>query len=85
MYGIPSGPEDCRATVTSLMAEGSPRPLTAAKTMNRGFDVGAQLVALTTEERDPILSVLEDVRRQRSASSAARSRATGSTATGSAR
>ena len=61
LYGIAIPPEDCRGLVASLVADGSPDALAAAKTISRGLDLGAQLVALTTAKRDAILACLEDV------------------------
>ena len=61
LYGVSIPAEDCRAIVASLIADGSPDALAAAKRISGGLDLGAQLISFTPAQRDAILSVLEDV------------------------
>lgn len=49
-----------RASCASLFADGSPAALSAAAMIQKGVDRDLYAVALSAEERDAILAVLED-------------------------
>ena len=62
LYGIPVPDDDCRALVTSLVADGSPAALAAAGRIRSRLEstAGRGLVALDADHRDAILQLLED-------------------------
>jgi hypothetical protein len=58
LYGIPVTPDDARNPVSTLIADGSHDAIGAAEIVDKGLDL--YILALAPEERDTILSVLED-------------------------
>jgi hypothetical protein len=60
LFGIPVAEDDARNLVTTLLDDGSPYAVAAARTIHHGVNAGAELVALTAGQRDAILAALED-------------------------
>lgn len=60
LVGYPITPEDGRHLVATLIAGGGPDAMSAAAVIGNGVDRDLYAVALGPEERDAILSVLED-------------------------
>jgi hypothetical protein len=60
LYGVPVTPENARHLVATLIADSGPHALTAAAMIQRCLDQELFAVALESEERDAILSVLKD-------------------------
>jgi hypothetical protein len=60
LYGCPVAPEDARLLVATLIADGAPDAMSAAEMIAKGVDRELYAVAVTPEERDAMLSVLEN-------------------------
>jgi hypothetical protein len=60
LYGVPVHDDDARRLVATLLADTTPEAFSAAHAIGRGLEEGSLLVALTPEQRDAILAVLED-------------------------
>jgi hypothetical protein len=61
LWGIPVDREDAKALVATLIADGSPDAVAAAKRIGSRLDQGSDgLVALEPQHRDAIIAVLED-------------------------
>ena len=60
LAGCPITPEDARHLIATLIADGGPDAMSAAAMIGNGLDGGLFGVGLTTEQKDAILSVLED-------------------------
>jgi hypothetical protein len=60
LFGVPVTPENARHIVASLIADGSSYAMSAAAVIQTDLDRDLYAVALEPEERDAILSVLED-------------------------
>jgi hypothetical protein len=60
LYGIPVAPEDARHLIATLLADRSPDALSAAEMISKGVERELYAIALRPEERDAMLSVLEN-------------------------
>ena len=60
LYAVSVTAEQARHIVASLFADGSPAAMAAAAMIQKGVDRDLYAVALRAEERDAVLSVLED-------------------------
>ena len=60
LFGIAVAPNDVRALIAVLVANGSPRAVAAAARISDGLERGVALVALEPRERDAILAALDD-------------------------
>ncbi len=69
LFGIPVSEDDARSLVTTLLDDRSPYAVAAARTIHHGLNTDAALVALTVQQRDAILAVLQTRRRRGWASS----------------
>ena len=59
LAGIPVRTEDARALVATLLADDHPGGLKAAARIAHALDGDAAIVALTVQQRDPVLAALE--------------------------
>ena len=60
LYGVPVAPNDVRALIATLIANGEPRAVAAAARISDGLERGMPLVALEPRERDAVLATLDD-------------------------
>lgn len=60
VFGVPLTPDECRGPVATLVVEGTRDALSAAGRIQYGLEHDLYLVAVSTDERDAILSCLED-------------------------
>lgn len=60
VYGVPLDEADGRRLVATLIGEGTPAAVSAAAMLAKGFDRGLYAVALTPDERDAVLTALEE-------------------------
>jgi hypothetical protein len=59
LYGVPVTPENARHLVATLIADGGPHALSAAKEIQKGVDRELYAVGLERAHRDAVLAVLE--------------------------
>jgi hypothetical protein len=60
LWGVPVLEGDAHRLVATLIADATPAALSAAHAIGHGLDQGSALIALTPEQRDAILAVLEN-------------------------
>jgi len=60
LHGIPLAPGDARLLIAILVATGEPYAVSAANRIGDRLRRGRELIALTPEQRDAVLAVLDD-------------------------